>query len=305
MTDTFQTSINQYPAPAVAGDFASANPRATMLAGEGALVACSAGVIVGNFAWALSGVATSYWQSSAQIGFIHRDAQALITTWLAGDSLVMPAGMAVSAFIAGDFWGKFVAGATIGQKVYANYADGSLLAAATASAPTAASVTASVGWSGTGSVTSNVLTVSALAGGTIYVGDIISGPGGSSDPIGANCTITAQLTGSAGSTGTYSVTTTTDSTSATVTGASTTMKVTAVGSGALTAGQPVSGSNITSGTAISAQLTGSAGSTGTYSLNKRMTAASTTVTALAGVETIFTVRSTAAAGELAKISSWG
>ena len=61
--------------------------------------------------------------------------------------------------------------------------------------------------------------------------------------------------------------------------AATTMTVSAVASGALAAGQIVSGANVTAGTTIVAQLTGTAGSTGTYSVSPTQTAASATVTA--------------------------
>lgn len=46
----FQTKVNRQQAPAIAGDFASANPRASMLATEGTLVAGVSGVTVGVFA---------------------------------------------------------------------------------------------------------------------------------------------------------------------------------------------------------------------------------------------------------------
>ena len=47
----FQKQVNLTPAPAVAGDFASTNPRASVPAGPGGLVAGLTGVIVGQFAW--------------------------------------------------------------------------------------------------------------------------------------------------------------------------------------------------------------------------------------------------------------
>jgi hypothetical protein len=56
--------------------------------------------------------------------------------------------------------------------------------------------------------------------------------------------------------------------------ATTTLTVSAVGSGALTVGQTVVGAGVLDGTKILSQLTGSAGSTGTYSLNKTQTVAS-------------------------------
>ena len=57
----------------------------------------------------------------------------------------------------------------------------------------------------TGSITSNVLTVSAISAGTIAVGSRVNSVGGSSI---VNAIITAQLTGSAGGTGTYQLLTT-------------------------------------------------------------------------------------------------
>ena len=55
----FQNQINHQQAPGVEGDFASANPKASLLAGEGALVAGTNGVIVGRFAWVTNGVVSN------------------------------------------------------------------------------------------------------------------------------------------------------------------------------------------------------------------------------------------------------
>jgi hypothetical protein len=63
--------------------------------------------------------------------------------------------------------------------------------------------------------------------------------------------------------------------------AGTTMTVSAVASGALAAGQVIEGTGITVGTTIVAQLTGSAGSTGTYSVSNSQTAGSTSINAFA------------------------
>lgn len=234
MTATFQGTINQYPAPAVAGDFASANPRATVLAGESALVAGSAGVTVGVFAWALSGIAKSFWQLAGQIGFVSRKTVGLSTAYLQSDGMLITSGQPITLYSQGDFWAKFAGGATIGQKVYAYYIDGTCYAAATATPPT------------------NTFT--------------------------ANTTNT-----------------------------STTITVTAVNTGMVIAlGQPISGTNIPAGAYISAFGTGTGGA-GTYTISAAATgtATGTTVTATTAVETSFTVRSTASAGELAKISTWG
>lgn len=68
--------------------------------------------------------------------------------------------------------------------------------------------------------------------------------------------------------------------------AGTTMTVTAVGSGALTIGQTLSGSGVTAGTKITAFGTGTGG-TGTYTVSASQTVASTTITASGAVSAAF------------------
>jgi hypothetical protein len=72
-------------------------------------------------------------------------------------------------------------------------------------------------------------------------------------------------------------------TQATVTGsiATTVLTVSAVTTGTLAAGQTISGTNVTAGTQIVAQLTGTTGSVGTYTVSVSQTTASTTITATA------------------------
>lgn len=228
---TFQAQVNLQPAPAVEGDFASANPRATVLAGAGALVAGTNGLTVGNFAWVASGVASNN-GVGAPAGFVHREVNALITAFLAETSMVIPAGLPVTLFRAGEFWDKFAGGAAIGQKVYAYYADGTAYSAPTASPPTM--------------------------------------------------------------TGTVSTAT------------NTTLTVTTAPASPIVVGMPVSGTGIAAGTYISALGTGTGG-LGTYTLSQATTATASGVTATftTAAETSFYVDSTAAAGELAKISTWG
>lgn len=231
---SFQAQVNLQPAPAVEGDFASANPRAVLLAGEGTLVTGTSGVTVGRFAWTNgSGVVNNSFTVGGRVGFIHREQQAVITVFLDETSNVVPAGLPVTLYNQGDFWGKFAGGAAVGQKVYASYADGTLSAAATATAPTNALITANT-------ATNTTLTVTANTGAPIVVG------------------------------------------------------------------QPVSGTGIPAGAYISALGTGTGGA-GTYTLSAATTAIATgiTVTATTAKETNFNVDSTAAAGELAKISTWG
>lgn len=300
----FQGSVNQYLSPAVAGDFASANPRASYLSGEGALIVGEGGVIVGNFAWVDSDnvLAVSNGSATAPAGFVANEHQGVIVGLTNEASMVVPQGLPVTLYNGGDFWATTHSTTTIDQKVYAMFADGSIVTAATATPPVAASVTADTGGVFTGAISGTTLTISAVTSGHLRVGDLVTGPGGSSDPIAANTYITALGTGTGG-TGTYTVNNSQTSTSATVTAVGTTMTVTAVGSGALSVGEPITGTGVTAGTYIVSQLTGSAGSTGTYTISTAQRFVSTTVTATGGVETKFYAASAGSTGNLIKITS--
>lgn len=120
----FQAQVNQYPAPAVAGDFASANPNASVPAGPGAFVAGASGCVVGQFGWADANGLVTNAGSGAPTGFIARDTQALIVAWLAQSSLTVQPGYAVTLMSAGDFWDQTSSVATVGQKVFASNTTG-------------------------------------------------------------------------------------------------------------------------------------------------------------------------------------
>jgi hypothetical protein len=122
----FPKVINQQQAPAVEGDFCSANPRASVVAGEGALVVGAAGVTVGRFAWAdTNGLVTNV-GSGAPTGFLHRENQALNTVYLGASTMAVPAGFPITLHRSGDFWMKTQTVATVGQKVFASNTDGSI-----------------------------------------------------------------------------------------------------------------------------------------------------------------------------------
>lgn len=155
--------------------------------------------------------------------------------------------------------------------------------------------------SGTTALTfGTVLWVTAVGSGTVQPGDAISGTG---IPSGAK--IVAPISPATTGTGKYIIDLpgATYAAGTTVTVLSTVMVVTVVGSGVLAVGMPVSGSNVTANSMITALGTGT-GLTGTYVLSLGSTAASTTITGAGGVATAFKVASAAAAGELMKITSW-
>lgn len=131
----FQTQVNLQPAPGVEGDFATANPRASLPTPEGALVAGSGGVTIGQFAWVQADGRTVKNSpaagSPAPDGFVHREQQGLITTYLSESSMLIPEGFPVTLMTSGDYYDKAtVAGATKGQKAFAKLTDGTMQAAA-------------------------------------------------------------------------------------------------------------------------------------------------------------------------------
>lgn len=188
----FQTTVNQYPAPAVEGDFASANPRVSVMPNSEMLVAGSAGVTIGRFAWVDGSEVNSL--STAPVapdGFVHRDHQALNFTLLSESTMVIPQGCGVTLHDQGDFWARSVTAATRKQTIYADIHTGR--AAAADSAPGT--------FVGTASFATNVMTVTGVTSGTLAVGDLVTSSG-----VAAGTYITALGTGTGG-TGTYTLST--------------------------------------------------------------------------------------------------
>ena len=173
-------------------------------------------------------------ETGVEIGFVHREAEIPMYQYLAPTTYAYVVGQIITLYNNGDFWALFAAGATVGQKVFANYKDGSAYAAATGtSTQTATSSSSSLANTG-------VLTVGGTFTGSVNVGDVW-----------------------------------TDTAS----------------------GQAF---------AILQQLSGTANGAGTYQTSLvGVTISATAFTAAGSVETAFFVDSPAAAGELAKITTWG
>lgn len=319
----FQGQINVGQAPGVEGDFCSFNPRYVVNAGPGGLVAGPSGCVVGRFAW-WSGpvdpdgtptqVSTSYADYPVAgatpgevIGFIHREQQALITLFLQDNTFVVPPGFGVTLFSGGDFWVKNrgTTNAVIGQKAYANFADGGTTFAASGSPTTSATVTGTLApalSTITASIAGNVLNVTALASGTLTPGTTLSGSGGGAT-VATGTTITSQLSGVAGGVGTYSINIPEQTVgSITMNGSAGLLNVTAVVSGTLGVGAILSGNSAAAGTTVTGLGTGTGG-LGTYYVNPSQTQGSGNFTAQGNIETKWFAMSTGAPGELVKISS--
>lgn len=296
----FQNKVNLVQAPAVEGDFASTNPRSSVLAGPGGLVAGLLGAIVGRFGWVASDgiTVTSYGEGNVKpTGFLARSQQAQINVYLQESSMVVPEGFGLTLFDEGDYWAK-VAGstaATVGAQAYANFADGSV---SFGGAPAGATGTGSIGATFTATATGNQLAVTSVTG-KISIGDVIAGTG-----VPAGTSIIAGP--SAGGAGTYTTSVVTTAAAATVTSFGNVLHVTVV-TGVFAPGDAISGTGVPANATLGLQLSGAAGGVGDYLLNVAASAyaASTALTTVGGIATSFYAKSVAAVGELVKISTWG
>lgn len=292
----FQTFVNRDPVPGILGAFASMNPRATALAGAGALRSTSAldylgavaNPIVGRFAWGQGLYASRQKPVGASVaGFVAYELQTAIPFLAPGASanptqLAVQSGFPITLFTHGDFWAlpeSPLGGAVAaGDTVYARQYDGSL-----SDDPTAFSAT------GVQTAASTTLTVSAVTKGALVPGMVIAGTG-----VTVGTSIVAQLTGTPGGAGTYTVSNSDGFASATITSAAVNtgfqwatdttvdavtsnattiaagtgvMTVAAMASGVIEVGQNVSGTGVPANLFVVSQLTGTPGGAGTYQLN--------------------------------------
>lgn len=288
----FQNFVNRQPAPGVIGGFASMNPRATAVAGEGAFRSGNGNnylsarnlARVGNFAWGAGQFAGAQKPAGASVlGFVADEIQANIP-FLSPGAGVNPValdvndGFPVTLFTVGDFFGLPAAplngAVAAGDTVYARQYDGALT-----NDPEA--------FAATGVQALTVLTVSAVTKGALVPGMIV-------DSSGADATVIVQLTGTPGGAGTYTVSTsaTVGSGAVTVAAVDTGFKfksstvadavttasaaiaastgvltVGAVASGVIEVGQNISGTGVPANLFIVAQISGTPGGAGDYKLN--------------------------------------
>lgn len=307
----FQTSVNTALAHAVAGDFADHNPRTSVMAGPGGIVAGASGVTVGRFAWLspsrIDGdnapmVANSF-GSGPVAGIVGRSFNGLLTTFLAEASMTIPQGFPVTPYNGGGFWVKNegTTQALKGHKAYADLATGKVTFAATGSASTATSTASTIAAgsaSVTGSISDNILTVTNVGSGTLPIGAILSGIN-----VATGTQIVSQITGTAGGVGTYVVSIPEQSAASTTVSATYgTLTIGGTLTGTFVVGGLLSSSSVTAGTYITALGTG-AGGAGTYIVNKTQTVSSEAIASTTNVETRYVAFSVGAAGELVKIST--
>lgn len=128
----FQKQVNITPAIALAGDFASSNPRSQVVGGGETVgyVAGAGGVSVGKFAW-ITGDTVLSSGSGVPDGFVHRENNAQITTYLSESGNTILQGQPVSIFNKGDFYVFAKNNAAVkGQKAFAQLTTGDIQFAA-------------------------------------------------------------------------------------------------------------------------------------------------------------------------------
>lgn len=213
----FQTSVRADIAPGIKGGWASANPHVSLLqpnngdpanANYAAWKAGPAGVTIGQFAFAdvVTGLVHSanpgtgaIFSATAagrlRVGFVQRDQTSLITGYLAGEGELVPAGVGITLLAAGDVWAKFAAGAAVGSFVFASYADGSAVAGATSTEPTASvAVTTTSGSPNLTGVGAGAYAGQPISGAGIPAGAYLVSVSGTTAVMSANATASASIT---------------------------------------------------------------------------------------------------------------
>lgn len=141
------------------------------------------------------------------------------------------------------------------------------------------------------------LTVVAMTSGTIVVGQTLSGTG-----VTAGNTVLGRISGTGGA-GTYHVSVGDAVSSQAITASGGTLTVSAVASGTILPNEVFAGANVTSGSLIVSNITGTGG-TGTYFTSVSETVSSESMTIAGSVDTGWKWGSVVSASEIGKISSW-
>lgn len=323
----FQQVVNAQPAPGREGAWASANPKFSLFAAPGGLVAGDGfgkgGIAVGRFAWADQDGVVNY-GGNGRIGFVHEDQLSVIpfevtgASILAQSSLLVPRGYEMSLASNADVFCRFAAAVTPNQKVYANFLDGTAVGAA-AGAPagstsTTFSITAGTSSFTGASIAAGILTIptTSTVTGSVYPGTTLSGTGSITGNMIIRQITSTAAAGALGSFGTYELAYDDGTVVApeTISGTYGLLTLGGTITGAFHLGDTLTATSAAAGTSIWADstngvsLTG-AGGAGTYVVSPTQAISTGTVTAATNVETSWFVETYAGAGELAVISQRG
>lgn len=211
---SFQQVVNQQPAPAVAGDFASNNPRSSVVPPvDSGYVAGDANVRVGYFAWGAddgkvySSLAAATTAGHPVLGLVASQPNrpsAVITAFLAESIMTLQVGMPVTLQSAGDYWIDLAA-VDPGDAIFALATTGAPSLVDDASTePTGFSgasqskVNAVTNAATTIAVDTGIMTVAVVASGVLEAGQRVTGTS-----VPAQTYIVRQISGAAGGAGDY------------------------------------------------------------------------------------------------------
>lgn len=123
----FQSSVRPYSGVGQEGQPASNSPIIAAAGGPGAFQAGNNGLYMCRFAWrdATDQKKLNNTGTGKPVGYVYNNANATID-FLQSNSLLITKGREASPIVGGDFWAKAATIATVGQKVFAVLADGTL-----------------------------------------------------------------------------------------------------------------------------------------------------------------------------------
>lgn len=320
----FPSQVQAYQAPGMPGDFASANPRSTVLAGSGALVAGQGvidgvlvdGAVVGRFGWlSYQGVdgdgapaVVDTFGAGMPAGLVHRSQQGLITQYLAVATEYLLKGFQIELFSIVDMWVRNAnasAQALPNMKAFARFRDGAVLFAAAGASPSGGSSTASIAAATSsveGSIVNNTMTVTVVNSGVVRPGTTISGTNVLTGTKIVEQLLPLQDGEALGGVGRYAVDKPNQSVASTTISGTYGIMTAGTVTGSYNVGEVISGTNVVAGTTITQQITGSPGAAGTYAVSDNTVVGSTTITSADSIETEWYCKSAGLAGEVVKIA---
>lgn len=124
-----QKQVNIQMGTAVAGDFASQNPRKTLVVGRKQLRVGANGTIIARFAEAdpTTGLTSNAVTGTKPVGFVSRASNiAYVTGWLDEASMLIPKGKEVTLHSTGDFYVQLTEPTTYDHYVFASNTDGAI-----------------------------------------------------------------------------------------------------------------------------------------------------------------------------------
>lgn len=123
----FQQSVKEYSGVGQEGQPASNSPIISAAGGPGAFTSGDSGLKMCRFAWrnATDPKKLDNTGTGKPVGYVMNNANATIN-YLQSNSLTIVKGREASPVVGGDFWAKSLTVASIGQKVFAVLADGTL-----------------------------------------------------------------------------------------------------------------------------------------------------------------------------------